>query len=120
MDHGQWIRTMKQHKRLMKESPEYGRFTIIGRDSCGFFTYSCSCCGEDGLCSDYKNRPSVCSGYPARSLYYRGIDPPSHCGLRYEALTFAALLRRITGKEKTFATILQAVQEDVGNEEKQV
>lgn len=107
MDHGKWITSRRQHERLVRESPEYARFEIIGRDPAGFLTYACSRVGEDGLCTDYENRPSICSNYPSSILYYRGVDPPAHCGYRYEALTFRTALRWLSGREQSFDKILR-------------
>lgn len=107
MDHGEWVTSRRQHESMVRESPEYDRFEIIGKDDAGCLTYSCSCAGEDGLCTDYENRPSICSGYPSPTLYYRGVDPPGHCGYRYEALTFRTALRRLLGRERSFDMILR-------------
>ncbi len=119
MDNGKWITSRKQHEQLVQNSPEYGRFNIIGRDGCGFLTYSCSCVSDEGVCTDYENRPLICSDYPSPTLYYRGVDPPAHCGYYYEALTFRAALRQLLGREQSFGKVLRQERKRMTKEERQ-
>lgn len=47
--------------------PKYRRFRIMGKDEYGNLVIACKLIREDGLCPDYKNRPSLCRDYPAKT-----------------------------------------------------
>lgn len=90
-----WIRSEADFKRLIERHPEYSRFIKTGRTLSGVLKFRCSMLDEDGLCSDYENRPDFCGGFPAADLPLLGGVLNSHCGYRFEiAPSFRKMMKK--------------------------
>lgn len=62
----------KEFKIMQFLFPSYRRFYLKGKDEDGNLIFACKYVNEDGTCSVYKNRLSMCKKYPARKIYYPG------------------------------------------------
>lgn len=81
VDRGRPIKRMEQFERLVAREPEYRFFRPEDeRDEDGFIYFSCLLLGEDGLCTDYERRPTICREYPDPSMFRFGAQLPSGCG----------------------------------------
>ncbi len=79
--------TEKEFKFMQFLFPTYRRFYIKGKDKEGNLIFACKLVTEDGLCSDYKNRPAMCRKYPARKILYPA-KLHEGCGYRVNIKTF--------------------------------
>lgn len=81
VDRGRPIKRMEQFEQLVAREPEYRFFRPSDqRDDDGFIYFTCLLLGEDGLCTDYDNRPRICREYPDPSMFRFGAQLPSGCG----------------------------------------
>jgi Fe-S-cluster containining protein len=64
--------TEKEFKIMQMIYPKYKRFYIKGKDEFGNLIFACKLVTPEGLCSDYKNRLSMCKNYPAKRISYPG------------------------------------------------
>lgn len=78
-----WLRSEEKFYNIVREFPEYQRFSIIGKDGQGFLLFSCSWCSPEGLCSDYDRRLPMCRNFPEKSLLFSGGSLPEGCGYNY-------------------------------------
>ena len=85
---------MEQFERLVAREPEYRFFRPQEeRDEDGFIYFSCLLLGDDGLCTDYENRPTICRTYPDPAMFRFGAELPSGCGYyREPERSFAEVL----------------------------
>lgn len=60
--------TEKEFKIMQFLFPKYKRFYIKGKDELGNLIFACKYITKEGLCSDYKNRLSMCKKYPVKRL----------------------------------------------------
>lgn len=98
-DSSGWLTSEKKFNKILDELPEYSRFEICGRDRAGYLLFTCSWCNEEGHCSDYDNRLTLCRKYPETSLTFAGGTIPEHCGYRLvETADFQRLLKKEIGK----------------------
>ncbi len=79
--------TEKEFKFMQFLYPSYRRFYIKGKDEEGNLIFACKLITPEGLCSDYKRRPSVCRRYPASKLGYNGKFHEG-CGFKTQVKTF--------------------------------
>lgn len=77
---GGWLRSNDDFLAVLKDYPEYERFTLTGRDQQGFLQFSCTWLTEDGLCRDHENRLPLCESFPDKNLYFCGGALPDKCG----------------------------------------
>lgn len=77
---GGWLRSEDDFLAVVKDYPEYERFTLTGRDEQGFLQFSCTWLTDDGLCRDHKNRLPLCKNFPDKSLHFCGGALPPGCG----------------------------------------
>lgn len=93
---GNWLKDKREFDQLVKKSPEYSRFSIIGKDQLGFLLFSCSKhVKETGICADHDNRLDICVNYPERDLYFSGGEISKGCGYRFRQITpFSAVLKK--------------------------
>ncbi|EKE04698.1 MAG: hypothetical protein ACD_20C00022G0023 [uncultured bacterium] len=72
----------KEFEFMTKLFPKYKRFKVIGRDEFNNLIFACKLIGEDGLCTDYKNRLKMCKEYP----HYHRLCPSGElherCGFK--------------------------------------
>lgn len=98
---GGWVRSEEVFEGIVRDYPEYSRFSIIGPDSQGFLLFSCSWCTPEGLCRDYENRLSICRNFPDSSLVFCGGSLPEECGYRLTTgVPFAKVLEKEQRKLK--------------------
>ncbi len=75
-----WIQNEREFQELVKKSPEYGRFSVVSKDSQGYLQFTCAYLIPDNGCSDYNNRPEICKKYPSKSLVLQGGKLIDGCG----------------------------------------
>lgn len=81
-----WIKSEKYFNKLLEKNSEFGRFSVLKRDSSGYLVFYCNKLGKDNLCTDYENRPSVCRDFPKKELSFCGGGLPTGCGYRFEEI----------------------------------
>ena len=74
--------TEKEFEFMTKLFPKYKRFKIIGRDEFNNLIFACKLIGEDGLCTDYKNRLKMCKEYPFRHRVCLSGELHKRCGFK--------------------------------------
>jgi|GEM_PF-406695 len=90
-----WLRSEERFQWIVDMFPEYGRFTITGKDSQGYLLFSCTWSTEQGTCSDYENRLPLCRNYPESSLIFAGGRLLSGCGYGFaEVVPFKKVFRQ--------------------------
>ncbi len=90
-----WMRREEEFAALLRRSPEYRRFRLLGRDDEGFLLFDCTWCGDDGLCRDYDNRLPLCRSFPEKNLRFCGGSLPAGCGFRFsEVRPFRGVLAK--------------------------
>ena len=65
--------TEKEFKILQFLYPPYKRFYIRGKDDDGNLIFACKLVSDEGLCTDYKHRLSMCKKYPKRFVKFPAI-----------------------------------------------
>lgn len=91
-----WLRSPAAFASLVQKNPQFSRFVVTGKESSGYLLFQCKRLGEDGLCSDYEDRPSVCRGFPHKDLLFCGGTLPAGCGYQFiETKSF----RRVLGEK---------------------
>ncbi|HIP37795.1 MAG TPA: YkgJ family cysteine cluster protein [Desulfocapsa sulfexigens] len=75
-----WLRSEDDFLAVVKDYPEYERFTLTGRDQQGFLQFSCAWLTDAGLCRDHENRLPLCENFPDKSLHFCGGALPPGCG----------------------------------------
>lgn len=96
-----WLRSEKSFQRVIEKYPEYGRFTVIGRDAQGYLLFRCTLCTTEGTCSAYEERLPLCRRYPESSLVFAGGRLLPDCGYNFaEVVPFAKVLGRELKKAK--------------------
>ncbi len=99
--HKGWIRRKHQFNELLKENPEYQRFTMTAKDHMGYLQFSCSWYAPGIGCQDYANRLDICRRYPNRSLLLHGGILLQGCGYRVdEGVPFEKYLRTELNKKR--------------------
>ena len=64
----------------------YKHITIIGKDDFGLI-FSCNKFDkEKRLCTDHKNRPSICKNYPSEEIFSFGAQLQDKCGYSFEPI----------------------------------
>ena len=75
------MKSEKDLKIMQFFLPHYRRFFISKIDDKGDVVLSCKYLTENGLCSVYNKRPSVCKNYPAKSINFNG-EMIDSCGYK--------------------------------------
>ena len=75
------MKSEKDLKIMQFFLPHYRRFFISKTDDKGDVVLSCKYLTENGLCSVYNKRPSVCKNYPAKSINFNG-EMIDSCGYK--------------------------------------
>lgn len=113
---GRWLRRESEYQAMLAEVPEHSRFERAGRNCNGYLTFSCTCLGREKWCTDYGNRPALCSHYPSESLYYAGRELQADCGYSFTDVTFRqAIRRRLTGKPAFSQVLDELVRKDTND-----
>ncbi len=90
-----WLRSEDEFMQLVKEQPEFSRFTLIDRDTDGFLVFRCSLVTAEGLCGDYDNRLPLCRNFPEKTLPFCGGKLPAGCGYYFcEVTPFSKILQQ--------------------------
>ena len=71
--------TEKEFKFMQFIFPSYRRFYIKGKDKDDNFIFACKYVSDEGLCTDYQNRPKMCRLYPRKKIRYPA-DLHEGCG----------------------------------------
>ena len=66
------MRNEKDLKIMQFFLPHYKRFFISRIEENGEIVLSCKYLNPNGLCNVYKQRPSVCKNYPAKTINFNG------------------------------------------------
>lgn len=89
-----WLRSKRAFKKLVHEHPEYGRFSIIGRDTHGLLLFDCSWLQEDNTCASHAQRLDICRNFPTKAIFFCGGQLPHGCGYKVkEEISFAKILQ---------------------------
>ena len=67
--------------------PPYKRFYIKGKDEEGNLIFACKLVSEEGLCTDYEHRLSMCRKYPKRFVKFPAILHDG-CGYKVQKKSF--------------------------------
>ncbi len=62
------LKNGKELKIMQFFLPHYRRFYILRTDENNNIILSCKYLNDDGLCSVYEKRPSVCKNYPLKEI----------------------------------------------------
>lgn len=62
--------TEKEFKFMQFLFPSYRRFYIKGKDDKGNLIFACKYVTDNGLCSVYEKRLSMCKKYPSKKVFY--------------------------------------------------
>ena len=84
--------TEKEFKIMQFIFPAYKRFYIKGKDEQGNLIFACKLVTEDGLCSDYKHRLSMCRKYPKRFVKFPAVLHEG-CGYKVNKKSFEDYLK---------------------------
>ena len=79
--------TEKEFKIMQFLYPPYKRFYIKGKDEEGNLIFACKLVSEEGLCTDYEHRLSVCRKYPKRFVKFPAILHDG-CGYKVQKKSF--------------------------------
>ena len=82
--HKGWIRAEHQFHEVLKENPNYERFTVTAKDHMGYLQFNCSWYDPENGCLDYANRLDICRRYPNTSLLLHGGSLLQGCGYRID------------------------------------
>ena len=74
----------------------YKHISIIGKDDFGLI-FSCNKFDkEKRLCTDHKNRPSICKNYPSEQIFSFGAQLQDKCGYSFEPIEkFDEILNKV-------------------------
>jgi len=103
-----WLKRPKDFDTLCENEPKHDRFEITGKDDFGHLVFRCTMRGEDGLCSCYEDRLSLCRSYPAKTIYYQGGWIGADCGFRYKSVKFRdVFFRKKSLRIPSFSKVLE-------------
>lgn len=78
----------------------YQHIKVIGKDDFGLIFACEKFDKEKRLCTDHKNRPSICRKYPSEEIFSMGAALKENCGFRFEPIeSFAEVYSKISKKE---------------------
>ena len=99
--HGAVIQNEEEFKEIRKTDNYsfYKHISIIGKDDFGLI-FSCDKFDkEKRLCTDHKNRPSICRNYPSEEIFSFGAQLQEDCGFRFEPIqSFQEIYTKIAKK----------------------
>ena len=103
---GKVIQTQEEFEEIKKTDDYsfYQHITIINKDDFGL-VFSCDKFDkEKRLCTDHKNRPSICKNYPSEEIFSFGAQLQDKCGYKFEPIIpFCEIYEKISKKEtKTY------------------
>jgi len=73
--------TKNEFKITQMIYPKYKRFYVINQDENGNLIFACNLVNDDGSCSVYNKRLSMCKKYPHKNIRY-GTKLPEYCGFK--------------------------------------
>ncbi|MBQ8635137.1 YkgJ family cysteine cluster protein [bacterium] len=95
---GKVILTQEEFKEIQKNDNYsfYKHITIIGQDDFGLI-FSCDKFNkEKRICTDHKNRPSICKNYPSEEIFSFGAQLQDGCGYSFEPIEkFDEVFKRV-------------------------
>ncbi|MBR5304099.1 MAG: YkgJ family cysteine cluster protein [Candidatus Gastranaerophilales bacterium] len=103
---GKVIQTQEEFEEIIKTDNYsfYKHISIINKDDFGL-VFSCDKFDkEKRLCTDHKNRPSICKNYPSEEIFSFGAQLQDKCGYKFEPIIpFFEIYQKISKKEaKTY------------------
>lgn len=103
---GKVIKEIAEFERIKEIDPYsfYKHITVVGVDEFGLL-FSCNKFDkEKRLCTDHKNRPSICRNYPSEEIFSFGASLQKKCGFRFEPIeSFNEVFARVSKHpSKTF------------------
>lgn len=85
--------TEQEFKFMQAIFPSYKRFYIRGKDESGNLIFACKYVSEEGLCTVYNKRLSMCKKYPQRFIKFPA-KLHEGCGYYVEQKTFQDYLKK--------------------------
>ena len=82
------IKDIEQFEKIKKSDDYsfYKHITPIDKDEFGL-VFSCDKFDkEKRLCTDHKNRPSICKNYPSEEIFKMGAQLKEECGFSFEPI----------------------------------
>ncbi len=99
--HGNVIQNEDEFKKIQKTDDYsfYKHISIIGKDDFGLI-FSCNKFDkEHRLCTDHKNRPTICKNYPSEEIFSFGAQLQEKCGYKFEPIEkFDEVFNKISKK----------------------
>ncbi len=95
------IKTTEEFEKIKLEDSDsfYKHISIIGQDEFGLVFACDKYDKEKKLCSDHKNRPSICRNYPSEEIFSYGAKLNPNCGYKFESIEkFDEIFARISKK----------------------
>lgn len=86
--HGRVIQDEAEFEKIKKSDNYsfYQHISVINKDDFGLI-FSCDKFDkEKRLCTDHKNRPSICKNYPSEEIFSFGAQLQDKCGYSFEAI----------------------------------
>lgn len=103
--HGQVIQNENDFEEIKKNDNYsfYKHITIINKDDFGL-VFSCDKFDkEKRLCTDHKNRPTICKNYPSEEIFAFGAQLQDKCGYSFEPIIpFSEVYEKISKKCTTY------------------
>ena len=98
---GKVILTQEEFEEIKKSDNYsfYKHISVIGKDDFGLI-FSCDKFDkEKRLCTDHKNRPSICRNYPSEEIFSFGAQLQDNCGFKFEPIqSFQEIYSKVAKK----------------------
>jgi len=98
---GKVIQTKEEFEEIKKTDDYsfYKHISVIKKDDFGL-VFSCDKFDKKRrLCTDHKNRPTICKNYPSEEIFSFGAQLQENCGYSFEAIIpFCEVFEKIRKK----------------------
>ena len=98
---GKVILTQEEFEEIKKTDNYsfYQHISVVGKDDFGLIFACDKFDKEKRLCTDHKNRPSICRNYPSEEIFSFGAQLQEDCGFRFEPIqSFQEIYTKIAKK----------------------
>ncbi len=103
------IQTQEEFDEIKKSDDYsfYKHITVVDKDDFGLVFECNKFDKEKRLCTDHKNRPSICVNYPSEEIFSFGAQLQDCCGYSFEPVEkFDEVFKKISKrKPKNFDTV---------------
>ena len=103
--HGNVIQNQEEFEKIKKTDDYsfYKHITVTNKDDFGL-VFSCDKFDKTNrLCTDHKNRPSICKNYPSEEIFSFGAQLQDKCGYKFEPIIpFSEVYEKISKKCTTY------------------